>query len=79
MTTKQSNILNFIRRHLADYGLPPTMSVIATQFGVTKPSIHEHLHHLLRDGFLQVQGPAGRQRRYVPAKACPTCGGPYPR
>ena len=79
MTETQGNILNFIRNYFAQHGFPPSQGTIACQFGVSKPTIHEHLQHLLRQGLVKVTGEAGRHRRYAPVENCPTCGGPFKR
>ncbi|MEX0385705.1 transcriptional repressor LexA [Spiribacter onubensis] len=61
LTPRQEQILNLIRRFLADTGYPPTRSEIAAELGFRSANAAEqHLRALARKGFITLQPGASR-------------------
>ena len=57
LTSRQSEILAFIRRSLKQRGLPPTRAEIMAEFGFRSPTAAEdHLHALARKGAIELHG-----------------------
>lgn len=55
LTEKQSDVLNFIARSVADRGYPPTRAEICDAFGFRSPnSAEEHLRALEKKGAISV-------------------------
>ncbi len=50
LTSKQLDVLRFIRDYRRENALAPTLEEMAKNFGVSKITIHEHLSHLERKG-----------------------------
>jgi len=50
LTPKQLRIVEFVRRYDRDHGFAPTLDEIASEFGVSKVTIHEHMKALERKG-----------------------------
>jgi len=46
LTSRQIDILRFIRDYMEEHSLAPTLAEIANHFGVSKITVHEHLAHL---------------------------------
>ena len=66
LTPRQQEILDLIRRRLADTGLPPTRAEIATQFGFKSPNAaEEHLQALARKGAIELVPGASRGIRVL--------------
>jgi len=66
LTTRQSEILDFIRRHLAEQGLPPTRAEIVTAFGFRSPTAAEdHLRALARKGVIELRAGSSRGIRLL--------------
>ena len=66
LTARQAEILDFIRRHLAEYGMPPTRAEIVTAFGFRSPTAAEdHLRALARKGVIELRAGASRGIRLV--------------
>ena len=63
LTTKQQEVLAFIRSFQARHGVPPTVREIAQQFKVTPRAAFDHLKALERKGALQRRASAGRTSR----------------
>ena len=54
LTARQQEILDFVTRHLARHGYPPTVREIGTAIGLTSSStVHAHLANLERGGYLR--------------------------
>ena len=71
LTTRQGQILEFIRGHLRDTGYPPTRSEIAGHMGFRSVnSAEEHLRALARKGAIEMMPGASRGIR-IPADAPP--------
>src|ERR1051325_12119637 len=63
LTSRQQEILNFIRTFTATHGLPPTVREIGETFRVTPRAAFDHLRALERKGALQRRASAGRTSR----------------
>ena len=50
LTAKQLEVLRFIRDYRREQAIAPTLEEMASHFGVSKITIHEHLTHLARKG-----------------------------
>ncbi len=54
LTKRQQEIFDFIRRHTADHGYPPTVRDIGKAIGLTSSStVHAHLANLEKAGLLR--------------------------
>jgi repressor LexA len=67
LTSRQQEILNFIRTFTATHGLPPTVREIGDKFRVTPRAAFDHLRALERKGFLQRRASTGRTSRALTA------------
>jgi repressor LexA len=55
LTPRQAQVLNLIRRHLAETGYPPTRADIAAELGFKSPNAaEEHLKALARKGAIEM-------------------------
>jgi repressor LexA len=55
LTPRQSQVLDLIRRHLAETGYPPTRADIAAELGFRSPNAaEEHLKALARKGAIEI-------------------------
>lgn len=63
LTTKQQEVLGFMRSFQARHGVPPTVREIAHRFKVTPRAAFDHLRALERKGALQRRPSAGRTSR----------------
>jgi repressor LexA len=63
LTTRQRDVLNFIRAFTARHGVPPTVREIGDKFRVTPRASFDHLRALERKGMLQRRASAGRTAR----------------
>ena len=52
-TEKQLRIMEFIQQFREERGISPTLDEIASNFGVTKITVYEHVHQLARKGALK--------------------------
>jgi SOS-response transcriptional repressor LexA len=53
LTTRQSEVLEFVRQFLAKAGYPPTVREIGAHFGFVPRSVFDHLKALERKGYLR--------------------------
>ncbi|HFK1726923.1 winged helix-turn-helix transcriptional regulator [Bacillus cereus] len=54
LTTRQSQILNYLQQRIQEYGYPPSIREIGEGIGISSPStIHSHLLKLEEKGFIQ--------------------------
>ncbi|MGO5005116.1 LexA repressor [Bacillus wiedmannii] len=54
LTTRQSQVLNFLQKRIQEYGYPPSIREIGDSMGISSPStIHSHLLKLEEKGFIQ--------------------------
>ena len=51
-TRIQVDTVDFISSYIGKHGYSPTMQEIADHFGVTKTSIHERIHALIKQGVI---------------------------
>ena len=63
LTSRQQDVLHFIRTFTARHGVPPTVREIGDEFGVTPRAAFDHLRALERKGMLQRRAAAGRTAR----------------
>ncbi len=50
LTERQIAVLRYFRDYRKDHGIAPTLEEAATEFGVSKITVHEHLNHLQKKG-----------------------------
>ncbi|NKF21280.1 transcriptional repressor LexA [Solimonas marina] len=68
LTPRQAEILDFIVRHLAERGAPPTRAEIVTAFGFRSPTAAEdHLRALARKGAIELRAGTSRGIRVLDA------------
>lgn len=73
LTDRQTEILNFIKRHIADTGFPPTRADIAKELGFKSPNAaQEHLKALAKKGAIEMIPDASRGIRIPAAEVEPT-------
>ncbi len=54
LTSRQQEVLTFIRQTVADRGYPPSVREIGEAIGLSSPStVHSHLSSLVRSGYLR--------------------------
>lgn len=54
LTTRQEEILNYIKKYIVSHGYPPTVREIGASLGVSSPAtIHTHLNNLETKGFIK--------------------------
>ena len=75
LTSRQQEILNFIRRTVEILGAPPTRAEIATAFGFASPNAaEEHLKALARKGSIILEPGSARGIRLVEQLGLPLIG-----
>jgi repressor LexA len=67
LTSRQREVLEFIRNFTARHGVPPTVREIGETFRVTPRAAFDHLRALERKGMLQRRASAGRTSRALMA------------
>lgn len=73
LTPRQAEVLDLIRRHLAETGFPPTRAEIARRLGFRSANAaEEHLRALARKGAIELLPGASRGIRVVGAEAAGT-------
>lgn len=56
LTSRQNEILNYIKKYIATHGYPPTIREIGAAVDVSSPAtIHAHLANLEKKGFIRKQ------------------------
>lgn len=60
LTTRQREVLEFVRQFMAKTGYPPTVREIGAHFGFVPRSIFDHLKALERKGYLRRDGAKSR-------------------
>lgn len=69
LTRRQSQVLDLIRRHIADRGVPPTRVEISKRLGFKSPNAAEaHLRALARKGFIRMVPGISRGIQLPPGK-----------
>ena len=71
LTSRQQEVLDFIRAFTGRHGLPPTVREIGEKFRVTPRAAFDHLRALERKGMLQRRASAGRTSRALTATDLP--------
>jgi repressor LexA len=75
LTTKQAEILEFIRQTIGETGFPPTRAEIATAFGFRSPNAaEEHLRTLQRKGAIEIVAGTSRGIRLSEESGLPIIG-----
>ncbi len=70
LTKRQSEVLDFIREAIAEYGMPPTVAEIAAAMGVSSTNgVRGHLQALARKGVIELIPGASRGIRLLEAAA----------
>ncbi|MGG2140604.1 transcriptional repressor LexA [Symbiopectobacterium sp. RP] len=66
LTTRQQQVYDLIRDHIAQSGMPPTRAEIAQQLGFRSPNAaEEHLKALARKGIIEIVSGASRGIRLL--------------
>lgn len=66
LTRRQQDVLDFIRRHLAEHRMPPTRAEISTAFGFASPNAAEsHLRALAQKGAILLESGSARGIRVL--------------
>jgi repressor LexA len=76
LTARQRAILDYIAQYLRDSGFAPTLQDIADHFELSAiATVHKHLEHLRRKGWITRRFNHPRAIALVLAdRCCPTCG-----
>ncbi|MCC6472981.1 MAG: repressor LexA, partial [Burkholderiales bacterium] len=75
LTLRQAEILDLIRSHLEETGIPPTRAEIAAHFGFHSPNAAEaHLRALERKGAIEILPGASRGLRIREPGGIPVVG-----
>lgn len=53
LTPRQKDVLDFIKHYLNQKGYSPSLDEIATHFGISIPSIHQHIELIKKKGYLK--------------------------
>ena len=54
LTSKQENVLEFLKKSIANNGYPPTVREIGSALDISSPAtVHAHLSHLVEKGFIK--------------------------
>jgi len=69
LTRRQHEIVEFIRDYVADSGYAPTMQEIADHFGVSRPTVFEHIEALQAKGALHREALRSRAIELAPELA----------
>lgn len=76
LTSRQHDVLGFIRAFTMRHGVPPTVREIGEQFRVTPRAAFDHLRALERKGMLQRRASAKRTSRALTLAEPPTAARP---
>ena len=61
LTKRQQQILDLIKTHISDFGLPPTRADIARTLGFKSPNaVEQHLRAIEKKGFIKILSGASR-------------------
>ena len=75
LTHRQAQVLDIVRRHIAETGYPPTRADIAQELGFRSPNAaEEHLRALARKGALEVVPGTSRGIRLPEEQGLPIVG-----
>jgi SOS-response transcriptional repressor LexA len=58
-------VLEYIKTHIKEHGMSPTIREIGDALGVSGPTVHQHAHALIEKGLLD--SPPNKARGLVPA------------
>ncbi len=53
LTPRQKDVLDFVREYLRKKGYSPSLDEIATHFGISIPSVHQHVELIRKKGYLK--------------------------
>lgn len=68
LTARQNEVLGFIRRYIAEHGLPPARADIAAHFSISRMSAQEMVQVLARKGHLELLPDSARGIRLIEKK-----------
>jgi len=69
LTRRQHDILEYLKRHIADHRIAPSFEEIADHFGLTSlATVHEHLSNLERKGYITRQHNESRSIEVLPPR-----------
>jgi repressor LexA len=75
LTSRQAQVLKFIREHLSEHGYPPTVREVAAYFGFRSPrAAHDHMKALEKKGYLRSQPGLPRALEVLGPKGIPLLG-----
>jgi repressor LexA len=66
LTSRQKEILDYLRGYQAEYGYPPSFRELAGRFGIQLKAVQDHLKALIRKGYLQQERNRSRGLRLTP-------------
>lgn len=69
LTTRQSQILEFIRSYKSETGYPPSVREIGERFGLAPATVHDHLKALDRKGYIAKKPHRSRSLSLIENKA----------
>ena len=72
LTKKQARILEYIRDFIGSEGFAPTFEEIATQFGISAATVHEHVRALERKGAIRTERNRSRSIEVVESPSRPS-------
>jgi SOS regulatory protein LexA len=52
LTSRQKQVLDYIKKYLSDFDCAPTLEEIASQFSLSIPTVHEHVEKIRSKGYL---------------------------
>ncbi len=55
LTTKQDNILNFIKDNIRETGFPPTVREIGDEFSITVKGAYDHVKAIEKKGYIRTE------------------------
>ena len=60
LTHKQQKVLDFLKKHVSEYGYPPTVREIGREFGILWPAARGHLQALAKKGAIKLNPAVSR-------------------
>jgi repressor LexA len=60
LTEKQREVLETIRKYRSERGVSPSLGDLAGQLGISRATVHQHVHVLLRKRYIDFQEGVGR-------------------
>jgi repressor LexA len=79
LTTRQAEILAFIRNEVRTKGRPPTLGEIGEALSISKVAVHQHLQRMQAKGYVRVAHGKKRGVEAFPEHTCAACGQALPK